>query len=481
MNIVDKMIGGEPARLIPILSEGKKEERATSALMAAMSVVPEFAKQLLAPFGAKITARTAIECYTEVRFRDSEELRPDGLITVRSGKKEWAAILESKVGNSKLDQAQFDKYAALARKLGIDALITISNQYALRPDHHPLSVPNRMLQKVKVGHLSWLAVRSETMLLCANKGLSDPEQAYIMTEFLRFLEHPASGVSARLSLSKNWPELCDLVQNGASLSNKGDLRQGATADWHQIAKFVSLSLAMKIERPVSILLSARRRNDPDFNFKEDMKALSQAMLETTFEIFGCREPMTVRLDFNKRTLEIETPRLEVENRPAAKSAISWVTKQIKQRTGFQPLIKLWWPNKKIPVDFTLAEYEERKGKLALPAELKKSAPARYQIATVLDLGADIKRNKLSDEIAHFVESFYETVLQNLKAPKAQNQPNREGTVHPATAQRPLTPDSEEPVPSRDTEISSPDKTKDTRVFFRILPVRERRYLDDRYN
>lgn len=108
MNILDKIIGGEPARLIPILAEGKKEERATSALMAAMSVVPEFAKQLLTPFGAKINARASIQCFTEVRFQGSEELRPDGLIIVRSGKKEWSAILESKVGNAKLDQKQFE-------------------------------------------------------------------------------------------------------------------------------------------------------------------------------------------------------------------------------------------------------------------------------------------------------------------------------------------------------------------------------------
>ena len=200
MNILEKMIGGEPARLIPILAEGKKEERATSALMAVMSVVPEFARQLLTPFGAKLTSRSTVECYTEVKFREAEDLRPDGLIVVRSGQKEWSALIESKVGNSKLDQAQFDNYAKLARKLGIDALITISNQYALRFDHHPLTIPGRMLQKVKVGHVSWLAIQSETMLLCANKGLSDPEQAYILTEFLRFLEHPASGVSARLSL-----------------------------------------------------------------------------------------------------------------------------------------------------------------------------------------------------------------------------------------------------------------------------------------
>ena len=78
-----------------------------------------------------------------------------------------------------------------------------------------------------------------------------------------------------------------------------------------------------------------------------MKTVSQGIFEANFEIFGCSEPLVVRLDFNKRTLETETPRLEVEQKPGAKSAISWVTKQIKPSTGFEPLIRLWWPNKKI--------------------------------------------------------------------------------------------------------------------------------------
>ena len=212
-----------------------------------------------------------------------------------------------------------------------------------------------------------------------------------------------------------------------------------------------------------------------------MKTVSQGIFEANFEIFGCSEPLVVRLDFNKRTLETETPRLEVEQKPGAKSAISWVTKQIKPSTGFEPLIRLWWPNKKIPYEFTLSEYEEVAGKLALPREFRQSAPSRFQISSVLDLGSDIKRQKLSEMMALFVESFYETVLQNLKTPKVAVRTRKTAPTDTKKELAETNPAPSEPEKPKKDELVKPTKTAESHTFFRILPIRERRYLDDRYN
>lgn len=285
MDILGKLTGGEPARLIPILAEGKKEERAASALLATISIGPDLAKKLLEPFDVRIGPRTTIECFTEVRFAEYEELRPDGLIVVRNGSKTWSAIVESKVGNAKLDQGQFDNYAVLARKLGIDALITFSNQYAVKADHHPLAVPSKFLRYIQVGHISWLSIKSETLLLCANRSVADPEQAYILTEFLRFLTHDASGVSSHINISKDWANVIGHIQSGISLKQKSPEVFAAVGDWHQLIKFISLELAMRIERPVSICISSKRLKDPDLNFREDVQSLMvDQCLKTEYEI-----------------------------------------------------------------------------------------------------------------------------------------------------------------------------------------------------
>ena len=47
-----KLSSGQPARLIPSISDTKKEERVTSVLLAAFRVVPAFALEVLQDAGA---------------------------------------------------------------------------------------------------------------------------------------------------------------------------------------------------------------------------------------------------------------------------------------------------------------------------------------------------------------------------------------------------------------------------------------------
>ena len=79
----DYLAFGEQARLIPVGSEGKKEGRATSVLLANLSAVHEFAQVLLGAIGIRVGSRANIDFYTEIVLRDKagkEKLRPDGLI-----------------------------------------------------------------------------------------------------------------------------------------------------------------------------------------------------------------------------------------------------------------------------------------------------------------------------------------------------------------------------------------------------------------
>jgi len=125
------LASAKKARLIPTLPDSKKEEKATSCLLSTFMVVPEFARQVLSDVGAPVGKRIHIECYTEVVFKSSEpgkNFRPDGLIVIKGGSKTWMALVESKIGNSQLSTEQVEDYLDLARRHGIDSVITISNQ-----------------------------------------------------------------------------------------------------------------------------------------------------------------------------------------------------------------------------------------------------------------------------------------------------------------------------------------------------------------
>lgn len=91
--------------------------------------------------GAPVGKRIKIVCYTEVTFKNNEKMkrpRPDGLVIITSGSKQWTALIESKIGNAELTKEQVEEYLDLAKTHGINALITISNQFATTPTHHPV-------------------------------------------------------------------------------------------------------------------------------------------------------------------------------------------------------------------------------------------------------------------------------------------------------------------------------------------------------
>ena len=211
--ILKKLKTGEPARLIPSVADSKKEERATSVLLSVMSVVPDFAKAILGQVGVNIGKRTTVACYTEVVFRDvSKNLRPDGLVVVKNGNSIWFAVVESKIGNQQLKQDQLDDYVALCREIGADALITISNQFALRPDHHPVFIPRRHLKYVDVAHFSWLSLISQAFLCINDHWVDDVEQTYLLKEFVRYLEHESSGVSKGMKMGPSWAEVASTIR-----------------------------------------------------------------------------------------------------------------------------------------------------------------------------------------------------------------------------------------------------------------------------
>lgn len=130
-------------------------------LLACVARIEELARALPASAGQRVGTRTRIDCCTEivpVTFSGDTRERPDGLVIVRTGKREWKALVEAKIGNSELDVGQVERYRNLAKENGIDCLITISNQFATAPTEHPLEEVRKSRSRIPVIHWSWMHV-----------------------------------------------------------------------------------------------------------------------------------------------------------------------------------------------------------------------------------------------------------------------------------------------------------------------------------
>ena len=146
----------QPARLIPtsgINGAEEQETRATSALLAVLPVVRDFAAALLRPFGAPTSGQ--LETFIEVPLKAADETDDSSRRGYSSdpGQVQWCALVEVKTSTNDLGREQIESYVDLARDNGFNAVLTISNQLAPSADVHPVEVDKRKLKKVAV-HLS---------------------------------------------------------------------------------------------------------------------------------------------------------------------------------------------------------------------------------------------------------------------------------------------------------------------------------------
>ncbi|VAW87052.1 hypothetical protein MNBD_GAMMA18-1828 [hydrothermal vent metagenome] len=60
LEITERLATGQYARLIPTVADSKREERATSSLLASFMAVPDFAREVLSDVGAPVGKRIKI-------------------------------------------------------------------------------------------------------------------------------------------------------------------------------------------------------------------------------------------------------------------------------------------------------------------------------------------------------------------------------------------------------------------------------------
>lgn len=250
------------ARLIPtsgISGAEEQERRATSALLAVMTAVKEYGKSLLHPLGAPAGT---VETYIEVPFKTGEKkCYPDGLIRVSRGGKSWTALVEVKTGRNELQPEQLETYLDVARSEGFQALITISNEIPPTAGQHPTKVDKRKLRKVDLHHWSWTDILSTAVMQKEHRGVSDPEQAWILGELIRYLEHPRSGAMELEDMGSNWVSVRQAVTSG-TLRSTDKTAPEVVSRFDALIRYTALRLGRQLGTDVVHVLSRKEQADP---------------------------------------------------------------------------------------------------------------------------------------------------------------------------------------------------------------------------
>ncbi|HEU5150201.1 MAG TPA: hypothetical protein VFU19_06870 [Iamia sp.] len=316
------------ARLIPtsgINGAEEQERRATSAVLAVMTAVREFGQAMTKPFGAP---SGAVEAFIEVPFEvDGKRVFPDGLVRVTRGAKTWTALVEVKTGTNALGQEQVERYLDVARAEGFDALITISNDLAPTPGTHPTTVDKRKLKKVALHHLSWTEVLSLAIMQKVHRGVADPDQAWILGELIRYLEHDRSGALGVTDMGDAWVKVRDAVEDGTIRPTDAGVAQVVTR-WEQLVRYACLTLGQSLGVEVQPVLSRKEVADPGAAVTVAVATLVESgLLRRDIRIPGGVAPLTLEADLRAQrvscSLTIDGPKV---GRPQTR--VNWLLRQL---------------------------------------------------------------------------------------------------------------------------------------------------------
>lgn len=450
---------GEIARLIPVIADSRREQRVASVFLATLSAVPNFAEALLSSLGQRVGRRTAVNTFTEVVFKNQpQEItdRPDGLLVIDRGRSQWSALIEAKIGNSELDADQIERYLQLARDHGIDAVVSVSNEFVARPDHSPVSIPKTLLRKASLYHWSWKFILTEAILLQSRAAIADPDQAFILREFIRFLSHDSIGVSGFTQMPSAWKALMTQLQGGGPLKRNSPEILEVVRGWHQEVRDLALRLSHHLSVNVQTKLPRAHDADPERRLKDDCAQLSERQLLTArLQVPDAAADIDLVADLKLRSIRVGMQIDAPGDRQRTSARLNWLLRQLKETDPDNVFVRVIWPSRAQDTVCRLAEIREDISKVV---DDNPHAPRAFEVFYVTNEPRRFAgRRTFVQELESAVPIFYGRVGQHLQAwrPKPPKPVEAvDESESSSTEQKTEAPD-ESAVPSHDAEDSRP--------------------------
>lgn len=407
------------ARLIPtwgIDNEREAETRATSATLAVLSVVREFSSALLTPLGASSARRASVECFVETSFKlkDGQVVRPDGLIRVSYGKSSWTALVEVKTGQNQLRAEQVNSYWETAREFGFDAVLTISNEFAVSDQHPTEGLRVRTNSKVQVHHFSWTRVLTSAVMCKVHRGVEDPEQAWILGELIRYLECDASGVAAFSDMGPNWMAVRDGAKH-AVLSKTDDNVSDIAQRWDQLLRFIALRLSSEIGADIEQILPKDQR-EPKQRLAAVVDELSGlGTLSGELRIPNAVGNVSIDVDLRARRIATST-QVGAPTDRGNRARHTWLLRQLGDDVPGDLIVEAWQRHGRTPVSATLDAIREDRSVLEDSGDRDV---LRYRLIARSEMGLARKAGGKSlgfvDSVVRALDGFYGTTAQRLTA------------------------------------------------------------------
>lgn len=416
---------GEPARLIPVVADTNREQRTASILLAALRGVYEFRQTMLGSLGVRVGKRAELAAWTEVTFKDNGKAkgqtaqknneRPDGLLILHTGRKQWSALIEAKIGHAEIGEAQLAEYVRQARAHGLNAVITISNQFVALPSHHPVKLSRTLTRGIELFHWSWMYVVTQATLLLEDDAIESADQRFILEEVIRHFSHESSGISRFDTMNREWKDIVGKVKSGATLAKSSEEVENTVSSWHQEQRDLCLIMSRRLYQPVKLKLSRRHRTDPPKRLHDDCDELvKHRTLSCVLDIPHAAADLSVTADLTTRTIVSAMRLTAPKDKKSTKARAHWLTRQLGKAEPDNIYVKAIRPGRAEDTQAPLAEV--LRDASILESNGTNVAPVAFEVFHMVDLAGKFSGSKVFiEQLEIAVPYFYEQVGQRLRA------------------------------------------------------------------
>ena len=434
-------------RLFPIYSDNQLERRAVSIFLSIMKEVPEFRFSILNLLGVRFRKKGDFQCFTEIHFKNLPEHFknkyhkhevPDGLIMVETSNGFWSALIEAKVDRNNLEIEQIKDYIDIAKENKFNAILTISNQFAALPTHHPLEYSKRDRKGLDLYHLSWSAIITEAEIIVGNNEIENKAHEFLLKEFSTcFSNEKLKIVRYFDAMNKEWPELTKSIRNDSHLKIDDEIVKNTISSWHQEQRDICLKLVKDGNLPsVKIKMPNDHIRNPGQRISDDSRELiDSGQLKFEIDIKNSASPLLVVADIKKRMLICSMTTNVPDDKPTIRGRIGWIVKQLKgldDKDGV--FIDIYWKGRSDPFSSNLKDLSENGN--SIDKENKSLEIRSFTVKKSLDLSNNFEsKKKFIEYLEPFVFRFYDQIGENLerwvpKPPRMKEVPNEKIIIEP---------------------------------------------------
>jgi hypothetical protein len=409
-----EQLESKKARLFPS-GNTDNEVSTTSIFLSTLTAVKEYREELLSQIGIKkiCNKNVSLHTFTELESNSKDD-RPDGLIVLTSGKLkpiiEWVCFVEVKIGNNPIDATQVDRYATFAREVGVNNIITISNDLVTNPMQSPVKLSKRSFN---LYHWSWAFLKVTAQRLIRTNSIEDEDHIYILSEFRRYVDSHKK-LHNYTSMGKEWKESTALIQSLDAKQKIAPLTlSNIVESYIQEEKDIGLQLTDRSQFHIELLTKGDRKEAVEKMLQTSKVITSQFMLDQDKS-----HTFSVDVDFIRQEIRCYTNIIIEKGKAQAQTTA--LIKMFESESGYTDCIlvnAIYLRNKSKRTDTPLSTLFEEK-ELAEPYSiLEKSFGDNvkfFEVKTKDLLGRDFRSTKnFIVKLEAITERFLEQVVVHL--------------------------------------------------------------------